>query len=316
MGTPEFGATILRRLAQNYEISGVVTQPDRPSGRKNQLTPPAVKIAAQELGLPVLQVEQLRSAEVQAELRQFAQGADVFIVASFGMILPGAVLEMPRLKCINVHASLLPAYRGASPVAQAILDGLPETGVTIMRMGKGLDTGPMLSKVVVPIALDETQATLMDKLALAGAELLVQTLPDWAEGKIKSQLQNHAEATHTGIISKEAGRINWQESAALIERKSRAYDPWPGIYTIWNEQMLKIGRCEVYQAAELVLAEPAEQPGEALTAHVAASPKTERLVIATGEGYLAPLQLQLPGKKMLPVSDFLRGYRQIIHSKL
>lgn len=311
MGTPQFGATVLRRLAEKFEVVGVVTQPDRPAGRKNILTPPPVKIAAQDLGLPVLQFEKLRSAESQSRLREFAAGAEAFVVASFGMILPVAVLEMPPLKCINVHASLLPAYRGASPVAQAILDGLDQTGVTIMLMEKGLDTGPILTQVVTPIAPDETQETLLAKLAHDGAELLVETLPRWAAGEISPQPQDTTLATHTGIIQKEDGRINWQESATLIERKSRAYEPWPGIFTTWNGQPLKLGRCRVLPETGL--------PGgtEHGPGRVLAGPNNgEPLLIATGEGYLAPLELQLPGKKMLPTVEFSRGYRQIIGAVL
>jgi methionyl-tRNA formyltransferase len=307
MGTPEFGATILRRLARHFEVVGVVTQPDRPAGRKNLLTPPAVKVTAHELGLPVLQVEKLRSPESQAQLREFARDADVFIVASFGMILPVAVLQMPRLQCLNVHASLLPAYRGASPVAQAILDGLPETGVTIMLMDKGLDTGAMLSKVRVPLAPDETQPTLLAKLANAGSELLVETLPHWANGEITPEPQDHAAATHTGIIKKEAGRVNWHDSAARIERMTRSYDPWPGVYTFWNGEQLKIGRAEVLTASV---------PGEPGQVIMVQDGGKEKLAIVTGDSLLAPLTLQLPGKKMLPASDFVRGYQNFVGSKL
>ena len=311
MGTPQFGATILRRLAEKFEVVGVVTQPDRPAGRKNLLTPPPVKIATQDLGLPVLQLEKLRPAESQAKLREFAAGAEAFVVASFGMILPVAVLEMPPLKCINVHASLLPAYRGASPVAQALLDGLEKTGVTIMLMEKGLDTGPILTQVITPIAPDETQETLLAKLAHDGAELLVETLPRWATGEITPQPQDSSLATHTGIIQKEAGRINWQESAVVIERKNRAYEPWPGIFTTWNGQTLKLGRCKVVAETDLPSGTERE-PGRVIAGQENAAP----LLIATGEGFLAPLELQLPGKKMVPVAEFSRGYRQIIGAVL
>ena len=315
MGTPPFGATVLRRLASAYEVVGVVTQPDRPAGRKNTLTPPAVKTAALELGLPVLQLERLRTAGNQARLREFAGDADLFVVASFGMILPQAVLDMPPLQCLNVHASLLPAYRGASPVGQAILDGLTETGVTIMRMEKGLDTGPMLSRVVVPIAPDETQPSLLDKLALAGGNLLVETLPAWAVGEIVPTSQDDGQATHTGIIKKEAGQIDWQESAILIERKSRAYDPWPGIFTLWEGQTLKLGRCEVFEGDQIGLTE-ATQPGQVVLARPDGESGSERLLIATGDGFLAPRGLQLPGKKMLSAEDFGRGYRSFVGAVL
>ncbi len=304
MGTPELGATILRRLAAEYRVVGVVTQPDRPAGRKNVLTPPPVKLTALDLGLPILQVESLRSPEAQATLRQFAAGAEAFIVAAFGMILPVAVLEMPPQKCLNVHASLLPAYRGASPVAQAILDGLPETGVTIMLIEKALDAGPILTQRQVSIDRNDTQTTLMDKVAATGAELLLDTLPGWFAGEVAPQIQDHNRATYTGIIKKEAGLINWNESAAVIERKARAYDPWPGIYTRWNEQTLKLGRCTVVPLS------PGFNPGQVeLT-------EEGQLLITTGDGGLLPQSLQLPGKKMLSVEQFLQGYRQIIGTRL
>jgi methionyl-tRNA formyltransferase len=192
MGTPEFGATILKALATapGIEVTGVVTQPDRPAGRKNQLTPPPVKVAAVELGLPIMQVEKLRDPAIQQQLKDFSREAEVFVVAAFGLILPVAVLNMPALKCINVHGSLLPEYRGASPVAQAILDGKAETGVTIMLMEKGLDTGAMLTKVVTPITPDDTQPSLMAKLAEDGAKLLLETLPRWAAGEITPEAQD------------------------------------------------------------------------------------------------------------------------------
>lgn len=318
MGTPQFGAAVLRRLAEKFEVVGVVTQPDRPAGRKNILTPPPVKIAAQDLGLPVMQFEKLRSAESQAQLREFSAGADAFVVASFGMILPVAVLDMPPLKAINVHASLLPAYRGASPVVQALLDGLDQTGVTIMLMEKGLDTGPILTQVITPIDPAETQETLLAKLAKDGADLLVETLPRWAAGEITPQPQDASQASHTGIIQKEAGRINWQESATLIERKSRAYDPWPGIYTTWNGQTLKIGRSAVYHEADLseLPAPEHRQPGRVFFSPVKDKGNNPQLLIVTGEGFLAPQELQLPGKKMLPATEFSRGYRQIAGSML
>ncbi len=311
MGTPALGATVLRRLAADYDVVGVVTQPDRPAGRKNTLTPPPVKLTAQELGLPVMQVETLRPATAQAELREFATEAEVFVVAAFGMILPVAVLEMPPKRCLNVHASVLPAYRGASPVAQAILDGLDETGVTIMLIEKALDAGPILSQRVVPISPEDTQASLMDKVAQTGADLLIDTLSGWLTGEITPQVQDHSKATYTGIIKKEAGRIDWNESAALIERKSRAYDPWPGIYTFWNDQLLKLGHCDVLDSVD-------EKPEAAHPGQVSINNagSLERLVIATGKGWLAPRSLQLPGKKMLPAAEFLRGYRNFVGVQL
>ncbi|MEI6043668.1 MAG: methionyl-tRNA formyltransferase [Chloroflexota bacterium] len=319
MGTPEFGATILRALvASPHKVIGVVTQPDRPAGRKNVLTPPPVKQAALELGLPVLQVERLRGAKVVAELKHFSQEADLFVVAAFGMLLSQTILDLPPLKCINVHGSLLPEYRGASPVAQALLDGREETGVTIMRMEKGLDTGPMLSKVVIPITPDETQTSLMQKLAESGASLLLETLPRWAAGEIRPEPQDETKATLTGIIEKEAGRIDWREPATLIERKTRAYDPWPGLFTYWKGQPLKILKAEVFPEKRVTITEPHEptEPGRVYLARISDGGNQERLVIATGADFLAPLELQLAGKKAVKIKDFLQGQRAIIGSQL
>lgn len=319
MGTPEFGAIVLRALATSaYQVVGVVTQPDRPAGRKNLLTPPSVKLMALEFDLPLLQVARLRDPGVQAQLRQFSQPADLFVVASFGMILPPAVLQMPRLGCLNVHGSLLPAYRGASPVAQAILDGVSESGVTIMLMERGLDTGPMLSRRAVPLAPDETQPRLMLKLAQVGAELLLETLPDWANGQIEPAPQDHTQATITGIISKDAGRIIWTRPAAYIERMTRAYDPWPGTFTTWNGQLLKFLWAEVWAEAAIKIVKPTDvvpAPGLALLGQTSDN-TPPRLVIATGSGWLAPHELQLAGKKVTNARDFVSGQPAIIGAVL
>ncbi len=317
MGTPDFGARVLQGLVENnFEVVGVVTQPDRPSGRRNIFTPPAVKKTAQELGLPVMQVERLKEPEVLEDLRKFGRGAEVFVVAAFGMLLPGPVLEMPPLKCINVHGSLLPKYRGASPVVQALLEGSPETGVTIMLMEKGLDTGPMLSKAVVLVGPGETQISLMVKLAEAGSKLLVETLPAWGAGLITPQPQDNSQATLTGIIKKEAGKIDWNEPAGLIERKTRAYFPWPGAYTYWGNQTLKIIKAEV-GSPELARSLEAEKviPGKVLS-EINQVKAGRTLAIATGAGLLLPLELQLAGKKVVPVKDFLLGQPDIIGSQL
>jgi methionyl-tRNA formyltransferase len=312
MGTPELGATVLKALAADprYELTGVVTQPDRPAGRKNILTPPPVKVAAQELGLPFMQVEKLRNLTAISQLQEFSREAEVFVVAAFGMLLPQAVLEMPLHGCINVHGSLLPEYRGASPVAQAILDGKTETGVTIMLMDRGLDTGPMLSKVVIPIAPEETQPTLMDKIAKAGATLLLETLPELVAGKIIAEPQDHNRATLTSIIKKEDGLIDWQKSAEEIERMSRAYYPWPGIFTTWQGQSLKLTRVVLYSDSE--------QPNGTIPGSVKAVKKgaTVQLIVTTGSGYLQLVELQLAGKKATPAVDFLRGYPTFQNSKL
>jgi methionyl-tRNA formyltransferase len=249
-----------------------------------------------------MQVEKLRNLTAISQLQEFSREAEVFVVAAFGMLLPQAVLEMPLHGCINVHGSLLPEYRGASPVAQAILDGKTETGVTIMLMDRGLDTGPMLSKVVIPIAPEETQPTLMDKIAKAGATLLLETLPELVAGKIIAEPQDHNRATLTSIIKKEDGLIDWQKSAEEIERMSRAYYPWPGIFTTWQGQSLKLTRVVLYSDSE--------QPNGTIPGSVKAVKKgaTVQLIVTTGSGYLQLVELQLAGKKATPAVDFLRGY--------
>ncbi len=315
MGTPEFGATVLKTLVDNgFEVTGVVTQPDRSSGRHKKLAAPPVKKIAQELNLPVMQLERLKGEKVIEDLRKFAGGAEVFVVAAFGMLLPGPVLEIPPLKCINVHGSLLPRYRGASPVAQAILDGCQETGVTIMLMEKGLDTGQMLSKTVVPVDSAETQLSLMAKLAKTGSELLVSTLPRWASGQIIPQPQDSSQASLTGIIKKEDGKINWSEPAEIIERKVRAYFPWPGTFTTWKGQTLKIIKARTINS-ELPVSPGSLPipPGEVVEGLVAGKPVP---LISTGQGLLQPLEMQLPGKKPVQSPVFISGYPLFIGSML
>ena len=306
MGTPDFGATVLHALiASTHQVVGVVTQPDRPAGRKNSLTPPPVKIVAQEVGLPVVQVERLRDPATHATLADF--GADVFVVASFGIILPGAVLAIPPLGCLNVHASLLPAYRGASPITQAILDGHSETGITIMQMDKGLDTGVMLTKAAEPIRADDTTATLSARLADVGARLLLKTLPQWARGSLTPEAQDPTQATLTGLIKKEDGRIIWTQAAVHIERMTRAYDPWPGAFSVWNGQQLRVVRGHVV-ADDLL-------PG-VVVARAVEGRRGLWPVVGTGNGALVLDRVQLAGKKEMSGGEFVRGYPAFATSTL
>src|SRR5215212_5864473 len=238
MGTPDFSVPMLERLIVAHEVIGVVTQPDRPAGRNRQVQVSPVKQVALDAGIPVFQPEKVRRAEAIETLRQWTP--DVYIVAAFGQILPQTVLDIPPHGSINIHASLLPRWRGAAPINAAIRAGDAESGITIMKMDAGLDTGPMLSQRAIPLAPDETAATLHDKLSALGAELLIETLPGYLNGEIVPQPQDDSFATLAPRIDKEEGRIDWTQPAAAIERTVRAFTPWPGTYTFWNGKQLKI----------------------------------------------------------------------------
>ncbi len=290
MGTPDFAVPTLQALIAQHEVIGVVTQPDRPAGRSRQLQPSPIKQAAQAAGIPVFQPEKLRRAEAIAELKQWQP--DVYVVAAFGQILPQAVLDIPPHGSINVHASLLPRWRGAAPIQAAIRAGDAETGITIMQMDAGLDTGPMLAQRAISIAPDETGQSLHDKLALLGPELLLETLPGYLNGTIPPQPQPEGGVTYAPQISKEEGRLDWSQPAAVIERLVRAFTPWPGTYTFWNGQMLKIlsGSAGGGQA----------EPGRVVETRQGAA-------IGTGDGLFYPAQVQLAGRKALSTPEFVRG---------
>ncbi|MBI5670442.1 MAG: methionyl-tRNA formyltransferase [Chloroflexi bacterium] len=290
MGTPEFAVATLRALIEHHDVIGVVTQPDRPAGRNRQLQPSPVKQVALAAGIPVFQPEKIRRAEAVAELRQWTP--DVYVVAAFGQILPQTVLDIPPFGSINVHASLLPRWRGAAPIQAAIRAGDAETGITIMKMDAGLDTGPMLSQRAIPIAPDETGASLHDKLALLGADLLIETLPRYLSGAVQPQPQDETRVTYAPQITKEDGDINWTQDAVTIERLVRAFTPWPGTYTFWNGQPLKIlsGRAGDGQA----------EPGRVVETR-------QGYAIGTGSGLYYPAQVQLAGRKAMSTPEFVRG---------
>lgn len=297
MGTPDFAVPSLQTLITHHEVIGVVTQPDRPAGRGNDLRPSPIKVLAQQHNLPVIQPEKLR--HVYDTLKSWQ--ADVFVVAAFGQILPQSVLDLPTHGCVNVHGSLLPRWRGAAPIHAAIRAGDAETGITIMRMDAGLDTGPMLRKRAIPILPTETAQTLHDKMAQLGADLLAETLPDYLAGQITPEPQNSDLVTYAPQIEKQEGLIDWTQSAVSIERLVRAFTPWPGTYTFWQGKQLKIhsGRVSTGQAA----------PGQ-IIAHEGGC------AIGTGEGLYVPTELQLEGKKRVSASDFLRGYLEFVGSTL
>jgi len=292
MGTPEFALATLEGLLDfGLNLVGVYTQPDRPSGRGKKLTPPPVKVLAESRGLPVFQPQKLRAPEVVAELQALAP--DLVVVVAYGQILPKSVLDIPRYGCINVHASLLPAYRGAAPINKAIVDGRAETGITTMLMDVGLDTGDMLVKKATSIAPRETAGELHDRLASLGREAMEETLRQLCAGTLRPQKQDDALSCYAPMLKKEDGRIDWGRSAAEIHNQVRGLDPWPGAYTHLDGEVLKVA-ATTPEAGE-------GAPGTV----IAAGPDGVR--VACGSGVLNVGALQLPGKKRLPAAEFLRG---------
>lgn len=304
MGTPDFAVPSLQALARDHQVVGVVTQPDRPAGRGRRLVAPPVKEAAGALGLEVIQPPTLRRPE--AVERLVAWRPDLVVVAAFGQILRPAVLAIPPHGCLNVHASLLPRYRGAAPIPAAILAGDERTGVTIMRMDEGLDTGPMLAQADWPIRPDDTTGSLTADLARLGASLLVEALPGWLEGRIAPRPQDDAQATYCRTLQKEDGLLDWALTASHLDRQVRACDPWPGAYTAWAGQRLKILR------ARPLPGRPG--PGGAGPGRVVdLAPGTG---VVTGEGVLELLQVQLAGKSAMDVHAFAQGRRDFAGSTL
>lgn len=299
MGTPDFAVPTVKALIKHHELIGIVTQPDRPAGRGAKVRMSPVKELALKHNIPVFQPEKIRKADAIEELMQWTP--DVYVVAAFGQILPQKVLDIPPYGSINIHASLLPRWRGAAPIHAAIRAGDNETGVTIMVMDAGLDTGPMLKKRAISIASDETGQSLHDKLAELGAELLLETLPDYISGDLKPQAQPEEGITYAPQIKKEEGQIDWSQDAVSIERLVRAFTPWPGTFTFWNGKQLKIHRGENGKG-NLEAGKVAEIDG-----HVA---------IGTGKGVYYPLELQLEGKKRVDIESFINGYSEFVGSKL
>ncbi len=303
MGSPQFAVPPLESLIrEQYPVVAVYTQPDKPAGRGRALVSSPVKQAALSWELPVVQPASLREAGVVEQLGGFHP--DAIVVAAFGQILPPAVLSLPRLGCINVHPSLLPRFRGASPVASAILAGEGFTGVSIMLMDEGLDSGPVLGRAQIPILARDSTGSLTAKLALIGANLLGEVLLFWSRGELTPQPQNEAEASYCGSITKEDGEIDWRLPAVDIWRRVRAFHPWPGCYTRWRGRQLKI-----IEAAPLT-GERTSKPGG-----VVALSKVG-FGVATGDGILGVLRVQLEGKQALAAADFLRGQRDFIGAVL
>lgn len=304
MGTPSFAVAALTALADSeHDVTAVYTRPDRPKGRGQALEASSVKRAALSLGLKVAQPKSLKGEEAAAELA--ALKPDAIVVSAYGQILPPAVLAIPRYGVLNIHPSLLPRHRGASPVAAAILAGDEFAGVSIMLLDAGLDTGPVLTRAIVPVSNWDTTATLTERLSQIGAQLLLDVLAGFPGG-LTPQPQNEAEATYSGVISKEEGKIDWGLPPEDIWRRVRAYQPWPGAYTNWQGKRLKIIEAIPLPAAEKL------EAGQvvALTGSQAA------FGVAAGDGLLGVITLQLEGKRPTSAADFVRGQRQFAGSVL
>ena len=308
MGTPEFAVAPLEHLILNqYQVVAVYTQPDKPAGRGRSRVASPLKRAALVWKLPVVQPVSLKNDEVVAQLSELHP--DIIVVAAFGQILPQPVLNIPGCGCINIHPSLLPRFRGASPVTSAILAGDQFTGVSIMLMDRGLDTGPILARAQIPVSGQDTTGSLTAKLSLNAAQLLLDVLPRWSRNELTAQPQSEAEATCSSLISKEDGEIDWRLPAEGIWRRVRAFQPWPGCYTKWQGRQLKI-----IEAVPLP-AESALEVGQ-VVALTEAVESEAAFGVATGEGVLGVLKLQLEGKRMISAAEFLRGQRQFIGAML
>ncbi len=313
MGTPQFAVPALEALIEGarpglvlpegYEIVTVITRPDKPVGRGKEIIYSPVKQSALSHGIPVWQPGSLKRPENIEALA--AYHADLYIVAAFGQILPQAVLDLPRFGTLNIHASLLPKYRGVSPISEAILQGDKETGVTIMLIDAGVDTGPILLKRTISIAEDDTTGSLTIKLAGLGARALLEALPLWVQGKITPQPQDERIASHAHMLRKEDGKIAWDRPAVVLAREIRAYTPWPGAYTYWHGKLLKI------VTAHAVMLESGEEvkPG---TVSLRKEAGRQVLSVVTGHGLLVVDNLQLEGKKAMSAAEFVRGYAQIV----
>lgn len=295
MGTPDFSVGTLEALIQaGHQVVLAVTQPDKPKGRGGKMQFPPVKETALEYGIPVFQPRKVREPENIEELRKYQ--ADVIVVVAFGQILPREILELTPYGCINVHASLLPSYRGAAPIQWAVINGETVSGVTTMQMDEGLDTGDMLLKIEVPLEPEETGGSLHDKLAAAGASLCVRTLKALEEGTVTPKKQGESPTAYASMLKKEMGEIRWEEPAISIERLIRGLNPWPSAYTGWQDKTMKIWEAEVLEE------DSGQEPGTVVRVD------KDGFLVQTGKGLLKVTALQIPGKKRMEADAFLRGY--------
>ena len=297
MGTPDFAVPPLAALVENgYEVTAVITQPDKPKGRGKTLMPTPVKEEALKHEIPVYQPAKVRDPEFLETLQKLEP--DMIIVAAFGQIIPKVILDMPKYGCINIHASLLPKYRGAAPIQQAVIDGEKESGVTIMKMGTGLDTGYMISQAVVKLREDETGGSLFDRLAETGAELLVRTIPSIENGTaVYTKQPEESPTPYAAMITKQMGLLDFSKSAVVLERLVRGMNPWPSAYTFLNNKTLKVWKCSVESGS----------CGKDVPGTITDVDK-KGIHVACGEGTLILEEVQLEGKKRMETDAFLRGY--------
>lgn len=302
MGTPDFSVPVLESLAKVHDVIGVVTQPDKPRGRGKAVLMTPVKEKALELKIPVYQPVKVKEPEFLEELKTL--NPDIIVVVAFGQLLPKSLLTLPPFGCVNIHASLLPKYRGAAPIQWAVIDGEKESGVTTMMMAEGLDTGDMLEKAVVPLDPKETGGSLHDKLSILGANLILSTLQKIEEGTITPIPQTEEHTCYAKMLKKSMGDIDWTMDAVSIERLIRGLNPWPSAYTRWNGKTLKLWRAEVI-----------EEEYEGVCGEVVYADK-HTILVKTGKGTLSLKELQPEGKKRMEIDAFLRGYPVEVHTIL
>ncbi|HAU66509.1 TPA: methionyl-tRNA formyltransferase [Candidatus Uhrbacteria bacterium] len=303
-GTPEFAVPFLKELILDSEVNVacIVTQPDKPSGRGAQMTPPPVKMAAEEKNIPVLQPSSLKTnPEIEKELRAF--NADLFIVVAYGKIIPKNILEIPTKGCLNVHPSLLPQYRGPSPLQWAIVQGVPQTGVTIMLLDEGTDTGPVLASEIITLDAEETYDSLVQKVHAIGPRLLLSTLKRFIKNEIILLIQDESKATMTRLLDKEDGHVLWTAAMDEIERKHRAYNPWPGTWSVWERTQGKTVRIKFLHI------QPTDYKADLAPGTV--SLKEGHLFVDCVDGTIEILELQIEGKPKMEASSFIQGYKDI-----
>lgn len=300
MGTPDYAAGALKALIDaGHEITAVVTQPDKPKGRSSELIPSPVKVCALENGIPVLQPKRIKTPEAMEELKKYP--ADVYVVAAFGQIISQEILDIPRYGCINIHASLLPKYRGASPIQNVILDGEEKTGITIMQMDAGIDTGDILYKKEIPIREEDTFETLHDKLTVLGGEAITEALPLLEQGKLIPIKQDDALSCYVTRIDKSMGKIDFAKPAVVVDRLIRGMNPWPSAFTGYKGKQLKIWR-----GRPIDLCMDGYIPGEIIAVD------KDSVTVATSQGAIKLLELQLEGKKRMTAHDFLLGVKMTV----
>jgi len=304
IGTGEIGVPVLRSLLQSeeHELVGVVTQPDKPAGREQRIKAPPIKAALAGSALPILQPARIKREEAVAEIRALAP--DVIVVMAYGQILPRSVLEIPRVACLNLHASLLPRHRGAAPIQAAIVAGDRQSGITVMYMDEGLDTGDILLHSRLEVARDETGGSLHDRLAQIAPAALDEALTDLAKGSAPRIPQDSSVATYAPKLERENGRIDWAESAALIERKIRAFNPWPGAFALVRNEAGRERKLKIF-SARVIAAAAKRAPGELLRSD-------DSIVISANDGALSLGEVQLEGKRRMNAIEFLRGHAGVV----